>query len=489
MKLLLNFFFVLLLFINQNCIAQYKTGLVPSIFDSSMIVTKDFNFNIKLPNYFSLEKYSPISRNQQEGSCVAWACAYSALTITKKIENSISDSDFFDPMSLFRRLKAKNNEGPCTGGADIESALDMLKLFGCELNTNDFECNNKYELASKVFPNKLFEYEELDINVLNFKAVLNSNCPIVIGAKVVGYENKENLLANGVWNGSRTELSGYHAMSIIGYNDTIANGSFLVQNSWGADFGLDGKFWLRYVDLDIIMNAYCLRTKLNNQNKIQNFEVKTFRVNNNTDYTVYIAIATKINGRWISKGWFGVLDGDFKDFSIEDREVNSFYWIASANKGKYIWCGKGEANLFAYEPSKSFSYPENHVASNYINYIKADPLPGKKSYNQTLCLNSVVSRGLESVKSFDFDEFEIDNRHPDSANVYWERKFVLYDYYSNKIIKYNFNERGEKIFNIWFWEGNLLKNKIFTDEELERLSYFKFGSDKSAEAWKMSLKN
>ena len=38
-------------------------------------------------------------------------------------------------------------------------------------------------------------------------------------------------------------------MCIIAYDDNKAGGSFLVQNSWGTDWGLDGRVWIKYGDL------------------------------------------------------------------------------------------------------------------------------------------------------------------------------------------------------------------------------------------------
>ena len=43
--------------------------------------------------------------------------------------------------------------------------------------------------------------------------------------------------------------NGGHAMCIIAYDDNKFDGAFLVQNSWGEDWGKDGYFWLPYSEI------------------------------------------------------------------------------------------------------------------------------------------------------------------------------------------------------------------------------------------------
>jgi len=43
-----------------------------------------------------------------------------------------------------------------------------------------------------------------------------------------------------------------HAVTVIGYNDSVNGGSFRVLNSWGEGWGKDGTTWIRYKDFDRI---------------------------------------------------------------------------------------------------------------------------------------------------------------------------------------------------------------------------------------------
>ncbi len=50
---------------------------------------------------------------------------------------------------------------------------------------------------------------------------------------------------------------GAHAMAIVGYDDHINGGSFLIANSWGKNWGQDGYTWANYDDMiRFIRHAY-----------------------------------------------------------------------------------------------------------------------------------------------------------------------------------------------------------------------------------------
>ena len=52
------------------------------------------------------------------------------------------------------------------------------------------------------------------------------------------------------------EENGGHAMVVIAYDDDKFGGSFQILNSWGSDWGDDGKVWVPYRDLLNILKEY-----------------------------------------------------------------------------------------------------------------------------------------------------------------------------------------------------------------------------------------
>ena len=357
--------------------SQNVEGYVIENIDNALLQKKTFSSNSNEPvAKYDLLNLVPNTGNQKNTkSCVAWAAAYTALTIVKRMEGEIGLNETYSPLCLHNRLKASENESPCVGGNPILPALNLLKESGCEkFDSSKNKCS--FEPAStKHETGKLFAFDPLEISINQFKYALKGNYPIVIGVNSYknGWDNDLNF-ENGVWNGNHDfkKLPNGHAMCIIGFNDSIAKGAFLVKNSWGENWGKNGSFWLKYENIDIITDAYCLRPKektVNENNEIKS--AKFFRVYNKTPYNCYLAVTMKITGKWLSKGWFCVPKGGFYDFDISAREENDIYWIASAEKNKIIWSDQSnDGRTFGYEPQKKFEFFDYNFTQNKINYFK-----------------------------------------------------------------------------------------------------------------------
>jgi hypothetical protein len=477
--------------------SQNAEGYVIENIDTTLIQKKIFSSNgNQLPTKYDLLKLVPKTGNQKNiGSCVSWAASYYALTIVKRIEGEIGFNETYSPLCLHNRLKAAENESPCVGGNCILPALNLLKESGCEKfdsskNKCSFEpASNKHETG------KLFAFDPLDISVNQLKYALKENYPIVIGVNSFknGWENDLNF-ENGVWNGKHGSMNFFdgHAMCIIGFNDSIANGAFLVKNSWGNNWGKNGEFWLKYENINIIKYAYCLRPKEkipttnDDTNKEKIGQAKYFRVYNKTPYNCYLAVTMKITGKWLSKGWFCVPKGGFYDFNIGDREENDIYWIASAEKNKIIWSDESkEGKSFGYEPQKKFELLDYSYAQNKINYFKVSPGKNDEFVSTKLTTKEVVTRGNETIVLTENARLNIDTKDAKKANKNWKKKFVLFDLYSNDIINSNLNENGIPTLNIWYKETstNKIINKIFTEQDLENLNEYKFSNKENLEHW------
>jgi len=76
--------------------------------------------------------------------------------------------------------------------------------------------------------------------------VLASGFPIVFGMTVYDSFLGEAVAASGVvpMPAVTESCQGGHAVLAVGYDD--AKDAVLVRNSWGADWGEDGYFWLPY---------------------------------------------------------------------------------------------------------------------------------------------------------------------------------------------------------------------------------------------------
>lgn len=92
-------------------------------------------------------------------------------------------------------------------------------------------------------------------DLLAIKSQLNYGYPVVIG--VDADEGLWSGPQDGVWKARVGKFIGYHAVLLIGYDDS--KHAFHVLNSWGASWGDGGYFWLDYgLFADVVREAYVL---------------------------------------------------------------------------------------------------------------------------------------------------------------------------------------------------------------------------------------
>jgi len=227
----------------------------------------DFKFDSSIvKNAFSLRQYAPPVMSQgQLGSCVAWASSYAGLTIVKRVENNNINFDPISPLNLYVRYKKMFKESPCSYGACIPVALNILKKKGCDLFKNfPNSCEGNVSEKSE-FKDKLYDFDEINSNeITKIKSALSAKIPVVIGVKCYSGDSWQNAVLNhGVWSGYYSgTVDGGHAMCVIGYDDNKSGGSFEVMNSWGEDWGDKGFFWIKYTDFPIhVDECYAMITK------------------------------------------------------------------------------------------------------------------------------------------------------------------------------------------------------------------------------------
>lgn len=214
-------------------------------FDSTKINTSSY----------SLRKYAPAIGNQGFlGSCVSWASAYAGFTIVRRIEEQSNEIPPYSPLNLYVRYKKHFKEDPCSYGACVPFALNILKRKGCSLFKNFRNSCTTDAPVDKEYSDKLYAYDGITpSNILNIKKAISSNMPVVIAIQCYSGDSWQNaVLQNGVWSGyySGSEDGG-HAMCLIGYDDNKGGGSFEIMNSWGDSWGEKGFFWIKYKDFPI----------------------------------------------------------------------------------------------------------------------------------------------------------------------------------------------------------------------------------------------
>ncbi len=223
-----------------------------------------------LPEAVSLLKYAPDRSNQgQQGSCVAWSCAYGSQTILKAAATGEDPNQIkFSPSYLYNQIRLEGCQG-----SYIQRAMEaMQKNGGVPLSQypyNDQDCE-KEPSSSDVQAgrqNIIHGFTRItngdninEISVRGIKEHLAKNAPVAIGM-MVGQSFMQDMMGKELWTPQGMDESqmgmGGHAMSVIGYDDRKFGGAFQIMNSWGPEWGKNGVAWVRYGDFNkYVREAY-----------------------------------------------------------------------------------------------------------------------------------------------------------------------------------------------------------------------------------------
>ncbi len=223
-----------------------------------------------LPEAVSLLRFAPSRANQgEQGSCVAWSCAYSAQTIlTAAATGADPNAIRFSPSYLYNQIKLEGCQG-----SYLQRAMEAMRANGgvplSQYPYDDRDCDRVPGESAKQAgrQNKIHGFTRItngdninEISVRGIKEHLAKDAPVAIGM-MVGQSFMQNMMGKDLWqpsgmDGSQVGMGG-HAMTVIGYNDTKYGGAFQIMNSWGPEWGNNGVAWVRYGDFkNYVREAY-----------------------------------------------------------------------------------------------------------------------------------------------------------------------------------------------------------------------------------------
>jgi C1A family cysteine protease len=223
-----------------------------------------------LPRSFSLKQYAPLPGDQTDyGTCVAWASAYAARTISESValnrrNQTETTQNVFSPVYVYRNIRP--DDPACQQGAQIYSALDLMrdsgavKMLDIERSTDFPRVDLSYYRDSRRYPIggyvTLFSREDRQKPAFVTRTVKKSLAegkPVVIGMNTPNsfYE------AKNIWEPTENPgvFYGGHALCVVGYDDD--RGAFEIINSWGRKWGNGGFIWVPYkVFEDFVIESY-----------------------------------------------------------------------------------------------------------------------------------------------------------------------------------------------------------------------------------------
>lgn len=223
-----------------------------------------------LPEAVSLLRFAPDRSNQgQQGSCVAWSCAYSAQTIlTAAATGQDPNQIVFSPSYLYNQIKLEGCQG-----SYLQRAMEAMRRNGGvplrQYPYNDQDCDRQ-PTSSDIQAgrqNVIHGFTRItngdninEISVRGIKEHLAKDAPVAIGM-MVGNSFMQDMMGRELWEPSGMDVSqmgmGGHAMTVIGYDDRKFGGAFQIMNSWGPEWGNNGVAWVKYRDFkDYVREAY-----------------------------------------------------------------------------------------------------------------------------------------------------------------------------------------------------------------------------------------
>lgn len=200
-------------------------GFKPSIIDGTERIF-DTTDKIELPEKYTFKAYMPPVINQGEDSiCVP--CSVSTYLNWK--ENLKSGEVKDNKVSLFEIYDSRETDGE---GMTFKDAFKYLKHKG---------------VSSKAGKLKISAYGKINNPLaLKYAIVMNGPC---FGALPVYSDDYD------FWNKKPGDtLLGYHAISIIGYDEE----GFFIRNSWGTSFGDRGYTKIKNSELDEMLELWTI---------------------------------------------------------------------------------------------------------------------------------------------------------------------------------------------------------------------------------------
>ncbi|TET79588.1 MAG: T9SS type A sorting domain-containing protein [Candidatus Cloacimonadota bacterium] len=231
----------------------YIKGLDPAPHEREMgpvfTPSKTYPESLDWRNYNGVNYITPIRDQGACGSCVCFSVLgpmEAVMNIDAGCENLSTDMSEQELMSC--------NGGSCSGW-NIEPAMNTLKYIGVsEEACFPYQANDNIPCSERCgrymfTKRKANQWGWAYPYVWGIKDVVQ-NGPIAVSFTV--YEDF-NSYTGGVYRHVWGGISGYHAVTLVGWND--ADSCWIVKNCWGPNWGEDGYFRIAWGECDIEQGA------------------------------------------------------------------------------------------------------------------------------------------------------------------------------------------------------------------------------------------
>ena len=190
------------------------------------------------------------------------SCTANAIAAAWDFEHHLQGNSFITPSRLFIYYNERKIEGTIQqdAGAQIRDGLITVTKDGVcrELiwpyNISAFTLRPIYLCYQQALKEQVLQSQRVTQDLVTMKTVLATGHPIVIGFSVYASFETDAVTKTGLVPIPKPgeQLLGGHAVVVVGYSDALKmpgakdSGAFLVRNSWGKSWGLQGHCWMAY---------------------------------------------------------------------------------------------------------------------------------------------------------------------------------------------------------------------------------------------------
>ena len=228
----------------------------------------------------------------------------------------------------------------------------------------------------KEYDNNNIVYKNSDKNVISktevdeirsqYKRFIMENGGLICSVQTNGF--KDGLNGDKVcFNKEKTTSVGNHSVTIIGWDDTYSknnfpesnrpntDGAYLVQNSWGSEWGKDGTFYVSYDDIYIEMAI----SGIDGITEYKDVTEPDISIDNETSNNIKVSITDKYSSginekslkyKWTDhniepnindSGWMPIKDGQ----EIENKKEKYLWIYGEDNAGNFTLYSSGENEI------------------------------------------------------------------------------------------------------------------------------------------------
>lgn len=228
---------------------KYKLGLKPVQEEKYKSLPKVQTLsNITAPASVDLsDEMPPVGNQGSQGSCVAWSTAYAYKTYQEKQDHnwSVNTRDHqFSPAYVYNQINGGQDRG-----SYISEAMNLIKNQGvCPLSVMPYDDNDYWTQPNSQQRQVASNYKAKSWGTLAAGSVSAMRNHLAAGdtisVAVPIYPDFNVSSSNPVYDNTYGSLSGWHAITFVGYSDS--KDAFKFINSWGSRWGFSGYGWMSY---------------------------------------------------------------------------------------------------------------------------------------------------------------------------------------------------------------------------------------------------